>query len=208
MPHAHGSSRALRVLTGADGDRYSQSMRGQSVHGHEAGSTRAGDLVALRRALHRAIGRVCPVWLADQREDIVQVAMTKVVRVIEGGKSTEQITTAYLSRVAYHAVVDEIRRQRRRRCMTALADSVEDTAVAEDPSPEAATAGVELGAEIRDCMSRMARSRRLAVGLYLEGSGATEIARMFEWKRKQADNLIYRGMGDLRRCLADKGLTP
>lgn len=134
--------------------------------------------------------------------------MTKVVRVMEGGKPAEEITSAYLSRVAYHAVVDEIRRQRRRRCMTAVEDSVEDSAVAEEPSPEATAAGREVGAQIRDCMSRMARSRRLAVGLYLEGSGATEIARMFEWKRKQADNLIYRGMGDLRRCLADKGLTP
>ncbi len=191
------------ALTPMNGSRYSESVRVQS-----ADSMPARDLVTLRRALQRAIGRACPRWLVDQREDMVQVAMTKVVRVMEGGKAPEEITASYLSRVAYHAVVDEIRRQRRRRSMAAIEEGVEDSAVAEDPSPEAVAAGRELGLEIRDCMGQMARSRRLAVALHLEGRGATEIATMFEWKRKQADNLVYRGMGDLRRCLANKGLTP
>ena len=140
-----------------DRDRYSG-----SVDAFQAHPMHGRDYVALRRALGRAIGRVCPAWLVEQREDIVQVAMTKVVRVMEAGKAAEAITPAYLSRVAYHAVVDEIRRQRRRRCVTAVEESVEDGVAAEEPSPESVAAGRQVGVEIRDCMGRMARSRRLA----------------------------------------------
>ncbi len=191
------------ALTDSTGPRYSGPVRVQP-----AVSTPASDLRTLRRALSRAVTRVCPRWLVAEREDIVQVAMTKVARVMDGGKSAEEITSAYLARAAYHAVVDEIRRQRRRRGMTAIEEEVERTAVAEGPSPEAVAEGQQLGLEIRDCLSQMARTRRVAVALHLEGRGATEIASMFEWKRKQADNLVYRGMGDLRRCLTNKGLKP
>lgn len=168
------------------------------------------DYAALQRALSRAVARACPAWLTDHRDDIVQIAMTKVVAVIEAGKSEDEIGPAYLARVAYHAVVDEMRRHRRRRTVAVLddGDDAHDSAASSRPNPEAEAAGRELGAEIRDCLGRMARTRRLAVVLHLEGRGATEIADMFEWKRKQADNLVFRGIADLRRCLRDKGISP
>ncbi len=200
MTHAYAPQDAL---TTADHAQYAVQARESAAR-----PLPTNDVVALRRALSRAIDRACPAWLTQQREDIVQIAMTKVVAVVEGGKPLEDITRAYLARVAYHAVVDEIRRQRRRQSMAALEDGVELRAVATDPSPESAAAGRQVAGAIRDCLGRMARSRRLAVSLHLEGRGATEIANMFEWKRKQADNLVFRGMGDLRRCLADKGLKP
>ncbi|MBL4685168.1 MAG: sigma-70 family RNA polymerase sigma factor [Nannocystaceae bacterium] len=169
----------------------------------------ARDYPGLRRALSRAVRRACPSWMSESAEDIVQIAMTKVVAAMEAGKSAEEIGLAYVARVAYHAVVDEMRRQRRRRTLTTVdVDEVHGTVAEPRPDPEVATAGARLGTEIRDCLTQMARSRRLAVVLYLEGRGATEIANMFDWKRKQADNLVYRGIGDLRRCLADKGLEP
>lgn len=167
------------------------------------------DYAGLRRALSRAVRRACPGWMSESAEDVVQIAMAKVVATMDAGKSADEIGLAYVSRVAYHAVVDEMRRQRRRRALaTVEVDEVHGAIAEARPDPEAATAGAQLGTEIRDCLSQMARSRRLAVVLYLEGRGATEIARMFDWKRKQADNLVYRGIGDLRRCLTDKGLEP
>ncbi len=169
----------------------------------------ASDHAALHRALTRAVKRACPAWMAGHHEDVVQIAMTKVLAVIDGGKPPEEIRLGYIARVAYHAVVDEMRRQRRRRSLSTVAvDSVAQPLPSPNRSPETRAADSELGEEIRDCFERMARSRRLAVALYLEGRGATEIATMLQWKRKQADNLVYRGLGDLRRCLTGKGIEP
>ena len=54
--------------------------------------------------------RTCPPWLADQRDDIVQNALLRVMKVLE--REEEGIRTAsYLWRVAYSAVVTEIRKQ-------------------------------------------------------------------------------------------------
>jgi len=166
------------------------------------------DYAAVRRALLKAVGRACPAWLADQREDIVQVAMTKVVRLVEEGKTADDLGPGYLGRIAYCAVIDEVRRQRRRRAMAVVDDEAGAQIPAPTPGPEARAHGRSLGVAIRDCLSLLARSRRLAVGLYLEGRGAVEIAGMFGWKRKQADNLVYRGLADLRQCLSGKGIEP
>ncbi len=186
-----------------------------SEAGDDAGVMRAGatsgaapDYAAIRRALMKAVGSACPGWLANQREDIVQVAMTKVVRLVEDGKTADELGAAYLGRLGYCAVIDEVRRQRRRRAMAVVEENVDERVATEAPGPEARAHGRRLGQAIRDCMSALARSRRIAVGLYLEGRGATEISRMLGWKRKQADNLVYRGLADVRQCLQKKGVEP
>ena len=74
-----------------------------------------------------------------------------------------------------------------------------------DPQPENVPAG---GGGIRDCLSRMSANRGLAVTLYLQGHTAPETGRILGWSLRKTENLIFRGMADLRRCLAGKGVTP
>ena len=165
------------------------------------------EYATLRKAIVRAVRRACPGWLSSHSEDIAQIAMTKIVGVLEGGKPLAELSKAYVARVAYNAVVDEIRRHRRRHALAAVED--------EPPSSPTRRSGRSGRSRARSSGSRSKsaskgwrRSRRVAVGLYLEGRGATEIAQMFQWKRKQADNLVYRGLADLRKCLGAKGFTP
>jgi RNA polymerase sigma-70 factor (ECF subfamily) len=54
----------------------------------------------------------------------------------------------------------------------------------------------------------MKRERRLAVTLYLQGHTVAEAASILEWPFKRTENLIYRGLADLRACLRCKGLRP
>jgi len=72
---------------------------------------------------------------------------------------------------------------------------------------EASVPGPELGLGIRDCLTRLAEQRRAAVLLHLEGFRAEEVSRVLGWDLKRIRNLTYRGLADLRRCLADKGLA-
>lgn len=198
----------LNLTTTADADK-SVPVRAAPA---EPSSDRAfdpRDYPQLRRALMRAVGRASPAWMKEHCEDVVQVAMTKVIAAMDQGKPAEEIRLSYIARVAYNAVVDEMRRQHRRRTLrTVDLDTVSEPVDESGSTPEAHVVTARLGDEVRDCLGNIARSRRLAVALYLEGRGATEIASMFDWKRKQADNLVYRGLGDLRRCLTSKGIEP
>jgi RNA polymerase sigma-70 factor (ECF subfamily) len=47
---------------------------------NHSSSARPDDpLIEMRAVLQRAVRRVCPRWLADRSEDLVQVAMMKVL---------------------------------------------------------------------------------------------------------------------------------
>ena len=44
--------------------------------------------------------------------------------------------------------------------------------------------------------------------LHLQGHSVPDAARLLGWPAKRTENLVYRGLADLRRCLIAKGHTP
>lgn len=74
--------------------------------------------------------------------------------------------------------------------------------------PDRAALSREIGRGIRGCLSTMVPNRSLAVTLYLQGHSAPQTGRILGWSLRKTENLIFRGMADLRRCLVGKGLTP
>ena len=72
--------------------------------------------------------------------------------------------------------------------------------------PERIAASREVGRGIQDCLSQMSRERRLAVTLYLQGHSVPEASRVLDWSAKRTENLVYRGLADLRECLTSKGM--
>ena len=166
------------------------------------------DIEKIRRYLVAATQRACPPALADEAEDLVQRALIKLMQSSAHGEGNRSVSTSYLWRVAYTAVIDEIRRRSRRREESLIEDGTMATVAAQRPDPEREAASRRIGEAIRDCLHLIADSRRRAVTLYLVGHSVPELARMLRWTRKRADNLVYRGMADLRRCLSGKGITP
>ena len=55
---------------------------------------------------------------------------------------------------------------------------------------------------------RLVLPRRLAVTLHLQGHTVPEAGSLLGWNAKRAENLVYRGLADLRDCLAGKGVRP
>jgi RNA polymerase sigma-70 factor (ECF subfamily) len=167
-----------------------------------------GECARLRAALARAVCRICPSRLAAQADDIVQAALLKVLAVHDG----RPIASAYLWRAAYTATVDEIRRRRRRREVPLEAAAPPDAAPAAGPradsDPEGAVWAREIGRGLADCLRYLIEGRRLAVVLHLQGHSVPEAARILSWSDKRVENLVYRGLFDLRRCLTTKGLVP
>lgn len=169
------------------------------------------DYTRLRQDFVKAVSRLCPGWLASQRDDLVQAAVMRVMKILEqqadGGEGEQPLAASYLHKVAYSALVDEIRRTTRRR-ETDLEDAAVEQVAINSQDPERMTASRQVGRGIQDCLSRMQRDRRLAVTLYLQGHTVPETARVLDWPAKRADNLVYRGLADLRQCLLAKGLRP
>ncbi len=168
----------------------------------------SADAEEIRGHLITAMRRVCPPSIADEAEDLVQRAMIKLMKSQRQIEGKPGVGASYLWRVAYTAVIDEIRRRDRRREVPLIENSAVAIPAASEPDPEHEAASRGIGDAIRDCLLQMAASRRRAVTLHLVGHTVPEISRLLDLGSKQADNLVYRGMADLRHCLSGKGVTP
>jgi RNA polymerase sigma-70 factor (ECF subfamily) len=176
----------------------------------ETGVAESVDYVELRRHLVRAVSRVCPHWIADRRDDLVQSALLRVMHVVEtrslSGEGKPVVSTSYLYKVAYSVLVDELRRVRRRRETDLAEEAFTLTSALDDP--ERTTTSRQIGRAIRGCLKVMKKERRLALILHLQGHSVREASRLLDWAFKRTENLVYRGLADLRACLTSKGMTP
>ena len=96
----------------------------------------------------------------------------------------------------------------RRRRETDLEDDAVIRSAVTAHDPERIAASSEIGRGIQACLENMQHDRRLAVTLYLQGHTVPEAAQILEWAAKRTENLVYRGLADLRTCLTVKGLRP
>lgn len=169
-------------------------------------------LAELRPKLEKAVYRICPAWLVDRRDDLVQMAMIKLMEAQRrrDANQTEGIppaSSSYLFRVAHSALVDEIRRLRRRR-ESPLEDDDDTVEHRDAHDPERDATSRQTGRAIKDCLGFMKRERRMAVTLYLQGHSVPDASRVLGWKRKRTENLVFRGLDNLRQCLRKKGISP
>jgi RNA polymerase sigma-70 factor (ECF subfamily) len=163
---------------------------------------------ALRGRLKAAVTRACPHWLVEQIEDIVQVVLLQLLDSVKKCEGRRGFSSIYLAKAAHGATVDEIRRRARRREISEQDMPAAGPIVSNAPNPERDSAARELGRGVQDCLARMVYPRRLAVILHLHGCTVRETASRYRWTAKKAENLVYRGLRDLRRCLAAKGFAP
>jgi RNA polymerase sigma-70 factor (ECF subfamily) len=161
------------------------------------------DVEQLRVDLMRAIRSVCPRWLADHADDLTQIAMSRIVDRLRATEGKLEVTSGYLYRTAYSVVIDEIRRRRRLREVPL---EPHDAIQSETASPERDTFGREVRDAITGCLGTLVSSRRRAVTLHLMGHSIDEISALLECRYKRAENLVHRGLKDLRACLTKRGV--
>jgi RNA polymerase sigma-70 factor (ECF subfamily) len=159
----------------------------------------------LRTTVARAIRKVCPRWLIDEADDLTQIVTTRVLGRLQDPTAHVDPSPAYLYRAAYSALVDEIRTRRRRREVPIQPDLQTQSPV---PNPEQRARAREIRDAILSCLAELQPSRRRATMLHIQGHSVAEISALLDCGRKKADNLIYRGLADLRACLTGRGVTP
>jgi RNA polymerase sigma-70 factor (ECF subfamily) len=138
--------------------------------------------------------------------------MMRVMQIAEADakaqRTSRTLASFYLYRVAHSALVDEIRRVRRRGEEPLDSDERVVAVTAAHHDPERIAASNQIGRGIQDCLAQMSEERRLAVTLYLQGHTVPEASRILDWTAKRTENLVYRGLADLRECLMLKGMRP
>lgn len=153
--------------------------------------------------MERAVRRVCPKSLAADAEDLVQESLIRLFRARKlGGQGS--FSAAYLKKVAYSAVIDEIRRRRRQPSV----DAASDIDLEATPDTTSAAADTSLGNAMETCLRSLQPDRRRALTLHLLGYSGTEVASMLGCNAKRAENLTLRGLAQLRKYLQDMGLSP
>jgi RNA polymerase sigma-70 factor, ECF subfamily len=163
-------------------------------------------LVELQRPLAAAVRKAVPAWLLPETEDLTQVALLRLDRALKR-EPDRPLTRAYLGRIAYTTVVDEIRKRRREREHVAPdVDSAERPTPA--PGPERLAESRDAGEAITACLEAAPPRARDALTLYLLGHSVPEISRLLDHTRKTAENVVYRGLAALRGCVEAKGYRP
>ncbi|MFQ5720365.1 MAG: RNA polymerase sigma factor [Acidobacteriota bacterium] len=160
--------------------------------------------------LSSIVRRLCPSWLSDRRDDITQSALLRVLQARHRhpenslqGEENRPPPTSYLWKAAYSTMVDEIRRFQRH---------PEVSLEGVDPAPDGREPSIdpdeahEIGRAIQMCWRRLSETRRTVVGLFLLGYGRAEIEPILAWNTKKVDNLLHRGLRDLRTCLRSQGI--
>jgi RNA polymerase sigma-70 factor (ECF subfamily) len=173
--------------------------------GGHVGGEEFGDL---SRRVASAVRRRCPRWLSEQADDIAQNVLLKLLKSLNNTDGDRTFSSVYLEKSVSGAVVDEIRRACRRREDPIGNGAVMERAISSRADPERDSASGEIARGIVDCLSSLLRPRKLAVTLYLQGCTVREAAGRLGWSLHRTESLVYRGLADLRRCLARKGLEP
>jgi RNA polymerase sigma-70 factor (ECF subfamily) len=181
--------------------------------GAPPGSVRLGGTEDIRRVLVKAVGHVCPRWLAADRDDLVQSAMLRILELGNRGEEARTFSSSYLRKVAYAVLVDEIRRSRHRSEVPLVSDSSAGGDECAEPGlrltdPERRLQDRQLGQMIGECLGTIKPERRQALVLFLQGHSVPEAARILGWSQKKTENVVFRARADLRRSLERKGLKP
>ncbi len=161
---------------------------------------------ALRAALQQRVRRYCPAWMQDEVDDLVQIAWMRLDETLKKNEGNRTDAAHYVGRLAYCVTVDEIRRRRRRHEVPV--EGLEYTLSSEAVDPQRALGAREIGDAIEACLKRLLPRRRSAVAVYLQGHSLRDTGALLGWTAKRAENMVFRGLADLRRCLAGKGIKP
>jgi RNA polymerase sigma factor (sigma-70 family) len=166
------------------------------------------------RLIRSVVRKVCRARPAIDLEDVEQEVRLKLWRVLSSRTEVQHLPS-YVYRVAYSVAIDQLRRiDVRSEDQFFSTDDDDGSSTGElervpaDPSvaPDRVAACREAAHAVGEAVDRLPERRRQAVKLYLLGLNHVEIAEATGWTESVARNHVYRGLGDLRDALAERGI--
>jgi len=141
-------------------------------------------------------------------DEVVQDLRVRIWKSFGTAELIRRANPTYMYRAAVSASLDIIRRRRSLKGSAARLDDVHPGALADARArTEERIAAGELARAVHDALDLLAESRRGVVRMYLAGYDRYEIADLLGWTEGKTRNLLYRGLDDLRKILASRGIT-
>ncbi len=142
-------------------------------------------------------------------DEVIQEVRISLWRARPGVAQLAAVSAGYMYRTAVTAALQVLRRRRaKRESSSELSPVVQATAASPSATPEQVLELAELGAQVRAAVAELDAPRQAVVRLHLHGYHREEIAELLGWTEAKTRNLLYRGLEDLRRALAARGITP
>ena len=141
-------------------------------------------------------------------DEVVQEVRIRLWHAGARGEQIERLGASYVYRTAVSAALDILRRRRARAAdRTSSVDELHDQLPSQGDGLRDLEDS-ELQARILEAVDALHPSRRAVARMYLSGYEREEIAELMGWTEAKTRNLLYRGLGDLRKRLAAIGITP
>ncbi len=160
------------------------------------------DLLDRASWLKHFVASRCPSYLYDQRDDICQEAMMRLMRA-EQRKGAENINSAYMRQAAMSAIIDAVRRFR---CRPIADDQEFEIGTSPNVEPESITERGQVLAMVYRALDSFPARRREILLLYFRGLEISEIVELTQQNQATVRNDIYRGRNRLAECLREQGV--
>ncbi|MCJ7582921.1 MAG: sigma-70 family RNA polymerase sigma factor [Candidatus Aminicenantes bacterium] len=140
-----------------------------------------------------------PQKLGIDPEDLAQEIRIKLWKIFESDKKILNYSS-YIKRVINSIIIDQIRTSRRFEKIIDLEKrrNVQDQGISNVP--------IRIRQDVILAVNSLIESRRKVVRWFLFGLSVSEIAKILNIDEAKANNLLYRGIKDLRNILESKGV--
>jgi RNA polymerase sigma-70 factor (ECF subfamily) len=142
-------------------------------------------------------------------DEVFQEVRIRLWKALGSGERIAEANTSYVYQTAMSAACDVVRRHRetRNESLDAIPDHTRAGA-GSVPGPDVALDRRELGREIERGLASLGPAQRPVVRMYLAGYPQAQIEAVLGWTEAKTRNVLYRGLGELRKALARQGLEP
>ncbi len=156
------------------------------------------------RSVRGIVLRTFPGIAGQEREDIEQEIKLKLWNMVRRGKNIRNLKS-YLGRMVYTTALDVIAKRQNHVSLDDLPAEGRASALvdAAGPDPVALAERRQMSERIRVAVDGLPERRRAVLRLHLTGAGIEQMAGRLGWSSNRVRHLLYRGLGDVRKKLAD-----
>ena len=141
---------------------------------------------------------------SPDRDDLLQEISIRVWKALKAKEGEIQYLDAYIKKVVFSVFINEANRLRRERQLISAVKSEQQ--LANENKENALGSDNALREKIIESLSVLGGTKRRVIELRLEGFTLADIARFNHWSLSKACNDYYRGIKELKKGLAKRGI--
>ena len=153
--------------------------------------------------LSSALGAFGYQYHGIEKDDLLQEIRIKVWKTLRDDRRDIRYFNAYLRKIIYSVFINEINRVNKE---SRAIETAGPCLTIGQGGGDGASMVESLQSHVEDSLRGLKPSRQVVFKLRLQGLTLAEIARLQCWSYRKTCNIFYRGLRDIKRNLAEKGI--